>query len=60
MQTPQKFMKHELCSWSGNTETDPTRKKIPPSNPQSEREGTIMHSHGHTFELPFAATVLDW
>ena len=39
-------------------QTQPVKKK-PPSNPQSEREGT-MHSYGHTLELPFAAAVLDW
>ena len=43
---------------SQHKQTQPVKKK-PPSNPQSEREGT-MHSHGHTLELPFAAAVLDW
>ena len=45
---------------SQHKQTQPVKKR-PPSNPQSEREGTInMHSHGHTLELPFAAAVLDW
>ena len=44
---------------SQHKQTQPV-KKIPPSNPQSEREGTSMHSHGHTLELLFAAAVLDW
>ena len=35
---------------SQHKQTQPVKKR-PPSNPQSEREGTInMHSHGHTLE----------